>query len=258
MLMPKRESDAASARARRARTPVQAARSADDAGAGCGHARQAQPHVQAAGEAGDAGRVWGGRGSGRRRALGQDARGGRGRDQIEPAAARLLAERCGTDVKRLRNDVDRLLLYALGQKIVTVADVKEIAGPNALQDDWAMANAIEAGDAKARCGQLALMIDAGAPAEKVLGQLGWLVRTKFPMVAPAALKGAIDVAIPDRPRPQALGWRAARPARASRRRTLCGEAGARRRRPLVTGEESGTAAYAAFVPAAMRVVSRDL
>ena len=35
--------------------------------------------------------------------------------QIEPPAARLLAERCGTDVQRLRNDVDRLLLYTLGQ-----------------------------------------------------------------------------------------------------------------------------------------------
>ncbi len=112
--------------------------------------------------------------------------------QIEPAAARLLAERCGTDVKRLRNDVDRLLLYALGQKVVSVADVREIAGPKALQDDWGMANAIEAGDTKAALGQLALMLEAGAPAEKLLGQVGWLVRTKFPMIAPAGLRDAID------------------------------------------------------------------
>jgi DNA polymerase III delta subunit len=112
--------------------------------------------------------------------------------QIEPLAARLLAERCGTDVPRLRNDVDRLLLYALGLAVVTVADVREIAGPKALQDDWGMANAIEAGDAKSALGQLALMLDAGAPAEKLLGQLGWLVRTKFPLAAPAGLSGAID------------------------------------------------------------------
>lgn len=111
---------------------------------------------------------------------------------IEPAAARLLAERGGTDVKRLRNDVDRLLLYALGQKMVTLADAREIAGPAALQDDWAMANAIEAGDVKAALRQLALMLDAGAAAPQVLGQLGWLVRTKFPNVAPQALKGAVD------------------------------------------------------------------
>lgn len=111
---------------------------------------------------------------------------------IEPAAARALAERCGTDVKRLRNDVDRLLLYALGQKLITAADVREIAGPAALQDDWGMANAIEAGDAKGALRQLALMLDAGAAPLQILGQLGWLVRTKFPNVAPAGVQGAVD------------------------------------------------------------------
>lgn len=111
---------------------------------------------------------------------------------IEPAAARLLAERAGTDVKRLRNDVDRLLLYALGQKLVSVADVREVAGPAALQDDWAMANAIEAGDAKTALRQLALMLDAGAAAPQLLGQIGWVVRTKFPQSAPGAVKSAIE------------------------------------------------------------------
>ena len=112
--------------------------------------------------------------------------------KIEPAGARLLAERCGTDVKRLRNDVDRLLLYALGQKMVSVDDVREIVGPAALQDDWAMANAIEAGDGKTALRQLALMLDAGAAPEQIMGQLGWLVRTKFPFQAPAMLKPAVQ------------------------------------------------------------------
>src|SRR3954447_8760224 len=112
--------------------------------------------------------------------------------KIEPAGARLLAERCGTDVKRLRNDVDRLLLYALGQKSITVDDVREIVGPAALQNDWAMANAIEAGDGKTALRQLALMLDAGAPPEQVLGQLGWLVRTKFPFQVPAMLRPAVQ------------------------------------------------------------------
>jgi DNA polymerase-3 subunit delta len=111
--------------------------------------------------------------------------------EIEAPAARLLAERDGVDVKRLRNDVDRLLLYTLGQKVITVADVREIAGPATLQDDWALTNAIEAGDAKAALRQIALTMDVGAPPEKVLGQLGWLVRTKFPTLTPAGLPGAI-------------------------------------------------------------------
>jgi len=112
--------------------------------------------------------------------------------EIEIQAARLLADRNGVDLKRLRNDVDRLLLYTLGQKTVTVADVRDIAGPATLQDDWALTNAIEVGDAKAALRQMALTMDAGAPPEKVLGQLGWLVRTKFPNLAPAGLTGAIS------------------------------------------------------------------
>ena len=103
---------------------------------------------------------------------------------IDPAAARLIAERAGLDVKRLRGDVDRLMLYALGQKSITVEDVRDLVGPAALQDDWAMTGAA--------LRQLALMLDAGAPAEKILGQLGWLVRAKFPAVAPDDLPAAIE------------------------------------------------------------------
>ena len=36
------------------------------------------------------------------------------------------------------------------------------------------------------------MLDAGAPPEKILGQLGWLVRTKFPAIAPARSAGAVE------------------------------------------------------------------
>jgi DNA polymerase-3 subunit delta len=123
--------------------------------------------------------------------------------EIEPAAARALATLAGFpdrprndgktgDVKRLRGEVDRLLLYAAGQKKIGMDDVREVAGPAALQDDWAMTNAIEAGQAGEALRQLSLMLDAGAPPEKVLGQLGWLVRAKFPDVAPQALPGAIE------------------------------------------------------------------
>jgi DNA polymerase-3 subunit delta len=120
------------------------------------------------------------------------ARVAAGGAEIEPAAARLIAQRAGPDLARLRNDVDRLLLYALGQARVTVDDVRELVGPAALQDDWAMTNAIEAGQGGEALRQLALMLDGGAPPEKILGQLGWLVRTKFPMIAPAGVVRAVD------------------------------------------------------------------
>jgi DNA polymerase III delta subunit len=111
--------------------------------------------------------------------------------QIEPAGARLLAQRAGIDVKRLRNDVDRLLLYTLGQKSISLDDAREIAGPAVLQDHWAMTNAIESGDAPSALRALALMLEAGTPWEMVLGQLGWLVRTKFPMMAPGQVRPAV-------------------------------------------------------------------
>jgi DNA polymerase III subunit delta len=111
---------------------------------------------------------------------------------IGPAAARLVAQRAGVDVKRLRADVERLLLYALGQKQITLEDVRAVTGPAALQDDWAMSNAIEAGQTGEALRQLALILDAGAPAEKVLGQLGWVVRAKFPALAPTDLRPAVE------------------------------------------------------------------
>ena len=112
--------------------------------------------------------------------------------EIEPLAARRLAERAGADVKRLRGEVDRLLLYALGQSRITADDVREVGGAAALQDDWAMTNAIEQGQGGEALKQLALMLDGGAPPEKILGQLGWLVRTKFPMLAPGELAAAVQ------------------------------------------------------------------
>jgi DNA polymerase III delta subunit len=88
--------------------------------------------------------------------------------------------------------VDRLLLYVLGEKKITVDDVREVAGPAALQDDWAMPNAIESGNGAEALKQLALLMDSGAPAEKILGQLGWLVRAKFPTIAPGHLASAVE------------------------------------------------------------------
>jgi DNA polymerase-3 subunit delta len=112
--------------------------------------------------------------------------------EIAPDAARVLAEHAGLDLRRLRSDLERLLLFAHGQKRIGMDDVKAIAGPAVLLDDWAMTNAIEAGQPGEALRQLALMLDGGAPPEKVLGQIGWVVRSKFPAIAPRHLAGAVD------------------------------------------------------------------
>ncbi|MDQ3172001.1 MAG: DNA polymerase III subunit delta [Acidobacteriota bacterium] len=112
--------------------------------------------------------------------------------QIDPAGASLLADRAGTDISRLRGDWQRLLLYVGDRKKITREDVAEVASPETSQDDWAVTNAIERGDAATALRQLALAFDAGAAPQMMVGQLGWWVRTKLPGIAPGRVKPAID------------------------------------------------------------------
>jgi DNA polymerase-3 subunit delta len=109
---------------------------------------------------------------------------------IEPAAARLVAERAGFDIVRLRGDIERLMLYTTGKPGITLADAREIVSAETAQDDWAVTNAIQNGNAKEALRQLALAFDAGAVSYQVLGQLAWFVRDKMndPRRIPAAVE----------------------------------------------------------------------
>jgi DNA polymerase-3 subunit delta len=98
---------------------------------------------------------------------------------IEPAAARLVADRAGFDIVRLRGDIDRLMLYAAGKPGITLADAREIVSAETAQDDWAVTNAIQSGNAREALRQLAMALDAGAAAYQVLGQLAWFVRDRM-------------------------------------------------------------------------------
>jgi DNA polymerase III delta subunit len=55
-----------------------------------------------------------------------------------------------------------------------------------------MTNAVESGNAAEALRQLALLLDAGAAPEMVLGQLAWVVRSKLPSTAPRELRRAVD------------------------------------------------------------------
>ena len=98
---------------------------------------------------------------------------------IEPAAARLLVAQVGPDLARLSSDVERLLLFAAAQSSVGVAEVREISGPAVAHDDWGVARAIERGQTAQALKELALVMESGAAAPMVLGQLAWVVRTKL-------------------------------------------------------------------------------
>jgi DNA polymerase-3 subunit delta len=112
--------------------------------------------------------------------------------EIETAAARLVAERAGTDITQLRGDVDRLLLYAAGQRRITVADVREVVSAESSQDDWAVTNAIQRGDRAEALRQLALALDGGGVPYQILGQLAWFVREKLTAFDPRRVPAAVD------------------------------------------------------------------
>jgi DNA polymerase-3 subunit delta len=112
--------------------------------------------------------------------------------QIEPAAARLIAERAGTDISRLRADLDKLLLYAAGKPKISLADVQEVVSVETSQDDWAVTNAIGRGDAREALRQMALLLEAGGVPYQILGQLAWYVRDRMSTADPRRLPAAVD------------------------------------------------------------------
>jgi DNA polymerase-3 subunit delta len=112
--------------------------------------------------------------------------------QIDQAAARLVAERAGADISRLRGDVDRLLLYAAGKPRITVADAREVVSSEKAQDDWAVTTAIQRGDTAEALRQLGLSLESGAVPFMVLGQLAYFVREKLATIDPRRVRPAIE------------------------------------------------------------------
>ncbi len=112
--------------------------------------------------------------------------------QIDPAAARLIAERAGTDIATLRGDVERLLLFAAGKKKIELKDVQEIVSAETAQDDWAVTNAIQRGDAAEALRQVGLALESGGVPYMILGQLGWFVREKLALADARRVPAAVE------------------------------------------------------------------
>jgi DNA polymerase III delta subunit len=111
---------------------------------------------------------------------------------IEPPALRLVATRAGTDISRLRADVERLLLFAAGKAVITLHDAQEVVSVETAQDDWAVTNAIGRSDAPEALRQLALALESGGVPYQILGQLAWYVREKMTAMQPNRVAGAVD------------------------------------------------------------------
>ncbi len=112
--------------------------------------------------------------------------------QIDAAAARLIAERAGTDIGTLRGDVERLLLFAAGKNKIDLKDVQEIVSAETAQDDWAVTTAIQRGDTAEALRQVGLALESGAVPYMILGQLGWFVREKLVAADARRVPAAVD------------------------------------------------------------------
>jgi DNA polymerase-3 subunit delta len=112
--------------------------------------------------------------------------------QIDPAAARLLAQRAGADISTLRADVERLLLYAAGKPKITLQDVQEVVSGETSQDDWAVTNAIARGDTADALRHLGLALESGGVSYQILGQLAWFVRDKLTAADPRRVPAAVE------------------------------------------------------------------
>ncbi len=99
---------------------------------------------------------------------------------IDPRALNMLVERAGGDISRLRDDVERLILYTEGRTKISVDDVNEIVTDHAsVEDEWAVVNAIAAGDAGRALREAAARLDRGDSPHALVGQLRWWVSSRL-------------------------------------------------------------------------------
>lgn len=91
---------------------------------------------------------------------------------MDAAAVRALVEATGLHLSRIRAEIDKLVLYAAGAKAITAGDVRDVVAPvEEPGEEFALGKAIWAGNAAAALREIDALMDAGAPAPMVLGQI---------------------------------------------------------------------------------------
>ncbi len=91
---------------------------------------------------------------------------------IEPRASSLLVEATGLNFGRLRAEVEKLVLYASGDKVVTTRHVKDLVMPQSeSSEEFALGKAIWNGRPADALREIGVLIDEGMPPVMVLGQI---------------------------------------------------------------------------------------
>jgi DNA polymerase III delta subunit len=113
---------------------------------------------------------------------------------IEASAAALIVRRAGGDVSKLRDDVDRLVLFIGDRKHITEDDVMEVSAEHhAIDDEWAVTNALAAGNAAAALLEAGRRLDRGDSVHALVGQLRWWVSNRLVGINEAHARSALDV-----------------------------------------------------------------
>ena len=104
------------------------------------------------------------------------AAGKRGK-KISPAAADLLAVYVGRDLASLSNELDKLVLYVDDRPAIEPQDVAALVAPTSQPVNYALTNAIAAGDPKAALQALDDLFHSGSGAEfMAIGSLAYHLR----------------------------------------------------------------------------------
>jgi len=115
---------------------------------------------------------------------------------IDRDAGMMLVARAGGDVSKLRDDIERLVLFVGDRKRITEDDVMEVAAERSGSDDvWAMVNAIAAGNAAAALAEAGRRFDQGDSPHAMVGQLRWWVSAKLADADPRRVRRALDAVL---------------------------------------------------------------
>ena len=111
--------------------------------------------------------------------------------RISSDAVGVLSGRVGPDIVRLRDAVERLILFTADEPEISAGDVAAVVGSAVPQDDWAVTRAIQHGTADVALRALGLTLESGAVPYMVLGQLAWVARSRVPAARTAAAIEAV-------------------------------------------------------------------
>jgi DNA polymerase-3 subunit delta len=93
---------------------------------------------------------------------------------IEPRAIRMVLAATGLSLGRIRAELEKLALYASGEKTITPRHVQELVLPTDEPTEGPVVGmAIKDGNAKRALAEIAALWDAGAPYLPILGQVRW-------------------------------------------------------------------------------------